>query len=110
MKIIEAAGEKLGIPRPKSLVEKMAERLQPGVVKGQPESAIMKTTEPAAEILAPPPPEPPKPRRQTRNYIDLDLDHLRKLGIQIPGDPSSTAEEVRLIERRLLQQAFAGGE
>lgn len=66
-------------------------------------------TAPAAESLGlrpVPPPQPAAARRSTRKQIELDFDRLQKMGYVVPGDRSSTAEEVRIIKRPLLRRAF----
>lgn len=48
-------------------------------------------------------------RRVTRKQIELNFSRLREKGYVVPGDRSTTAEEIRLIKRPLLRQAFGDG-
>lgn len=48
-------------------------------------------------------------KRVTRKQIELNFSRLREKGFVVPGDRSTTAEEIRLIKRPLLRQAFADG-
>jgi protein-tyrosine kinase len=48
-------------------------------------------------------------KRVTRKQIELNFSRLREKGYVVPGDRSTTAEEIRLIKRPLLRQAFADG-
>ncbi|HEX2117502.1 MAG TPA: XrtA-associated tyrosine autokinase [Alphaproteobacteria bacterium] len=71
-------------------------------------------TAPAAPVspTAPPRPSPavePAGKRTTRKQIELNFSRLREKGFVVPGDRSTTAEEIRLIKRPLLRQAFADG-
>lgn len=83
----------------------------------------------AAPVSAPPPPpnvihpprveqaplataamaQPSAAKRVTRKQIELNFNRLREKGFVVPGDRSTTAEEIRLIKRPLLRQAFAEG-
>jgi receptor protein-tyrosine kinase len=45
----------------------------------------------------------------TRKQIELNFSRLRDKGYVVPGDRSTTAEEIRLIKRPLLRQAFGDG-
>jgi receptor protein-tyrosine kinase len=49
------------------------------------------------------------PKRTTRKQIELNFSRLRDKGFVVPGDRSTTAEEIRLIKRPLLRQAFGDG-
>jgi protein-tyrosine kinase len=53
--------------------------------------------------------EPATAKRTTRKQIELNFSRLREKGYVVPGDRSTTAEEIRLIKRPLLRQAFADG-
>ena len=53
--------------------------------------------------------EPANAKRTTRKQIELNFSRLREKGYVVPGDRSTTAEEIRLIKRPLLRQAFAAG-
>ena len=105
MDLIERAGQKLGIPTRKSLVEKVADRAEPA---------------PAAPVAPPPVVEVPRaglPRqaeaeaaadkRRSRQFLEIDMERLREMGFAPPGDQSIVAEEIRLIKRPLLTNAFA---
>ncbi len=48
-------------------------------------------------------------KRVTRKQIELNFGRLRERGFVVPGDRSTTAEEIRLIKRTLLRQAFSDG-
>ena len=106
MDLIERAGRQLGIPMRKSLVEKVAERL---AASDAPVSAD------AQVGIAEPPPPPPletasaenPAKRQSRQFIEIDLERLRRMGFAPPGDQSVVAEEIRLIKRPLLTNAFS---
>jgi receptor protein-tyrosine kinase len=72
----------------------------------------------AARVVAPPPvaapaspaaAEPTAAKRVTRKQIELNFSRLREKGFVVPGDRSTTAEEIRLIKRTLLRQAFSDG-
>lgn len=105
MDLIERAGRQLGFPTKKSLVEKVADRID------------------AAEAAAPPAPnaaEPPRvelphrpeedeahAKRRSRQFLEIDMERLRQMGFAPPGDQSIVAEEIRLIKRPLLTNAFA---
>ena len=54
-------------------------------------------------------PAPPAAKRVTRKQIELNFNRLREKGFVVPGDRSTTAEEIRLIKRPLLRQAFSDG-
>jgi protein-tyrosine kinase len=69
--------------------------------------------EPAAAYV-PPQPAPAAAdsaasKRVTRKQIELNFSRLRDKGYVVPGDRSTTAEEIRLIKRPLLRQAFGDG-
>src|SRR5690349_4631795 len=53
--------------------------------------------------------ETPAAKRVTRKQIELNFSRLREKGYVVPGDRSTTAEEIRLIKRPLLRQAFGDG-
>jgi receptor protein-tyrosine kinase len=71
--------------------------------------------EPASPAFAPAPQPTPAAaeatpgKRVTRKQIDLNFSRLREKGYVVPGDRSTTAEEIRLIKRPLLRQAFGDG-
>jgi protein-tyrosine kinase len=48
-------------------------------------------------------------KRVTRKQMELNFSRLREKGFVVPGDRSTTAEEIRLIKRTLLRQAFSDG-
>src|SRR5271166_5976867 len=103
MDLIERAGRQLGFPARKSLVEKVAERID------APE--VVATTGPdAAELPRPEMPRQPEElstsgKRQSRQFLEIDMERLRRLGFAPPGDQSIVAEEIRLIKRPLLTNA-----
>jgi exopolysaccharide/PEP-CTERM locus tyrosine autokinase len=53
--------------------------------------------------------DPAAAKRITRKQIELNFSRLREKGYVVPGDRSTTAEEIRLIKRPLLRHAFADG-
>jgi len=59
-------------------------------------------------VEAPTAPSGPS-KRVTRKQVELNFNRLREKGFVVPGDRSTTAEEIRLIKRPLLRQAFADG-
>jgi exopolysaccharide/PEP-CTERM locus tyrosine autokinase len=67
--------------------------------------------EPAPAYAPPlqPAAEAPAAKRVTRKQIELNFSRLREKGYVVPGDRSTTAEEIRLIKRPLLRQAFGDG-
>jgi len=70
--------------------------------------------EPAPAYVPPPQPaaaaaESSAGKRVTRKQIELNFSRLRDKGYVVPGDRSTTAEEIRLIKRPLLRQAFGDG-
>jgi exopolysaccharide/PEP-CTERM locus tyrosine autokinase len=74
---------------------------------------------PAPAAIAPAPVAVPSPaadtsaqttgKRVTRKQMELNFSRLREKGFVVPGDRSTTAEEIRLIKRTLLRQAFSDG-
>jgi protein-tyrosine kinase len=79
----------------------------------QPSPAATAATAAPAAAFAPPPAAPAADaaatKRITRKQIELNFSRLREKGYVVPGDRSTTAEEIRLIKRPLLRQAFADG-
>lgn len=128
MDLIEKAAKAATGRSGKSLVEKAAERLgtapwaePPAPVHPAPAPPPAAPAAPAA-IVAPAPASAPAPapapapvapvadtapRRQTRKQITIDYERLRAMGFVVPGDQSMIAEEIRLIKRPLLRNAFA---
>lgn len=114
----------------KSLVEKAAERLgaapweepaapahpapiTPPSTAQATAAAVAPAAPPVREPAVAPGPAPAAPaadttvRRQTRQQITIDYERLRAMGFVVPGDQSMIAEEIRLIKRPLLRNAFA---
>lgn len=98
----------------KSLIEKAAERL--GAVSGQENIASpVKVREVrSAAIPASSPPEmrdaPRSPRAErpaTRTQVTVDFERLKAMGFVLPGEHSKLAEEMRMIKRALLRNAFS---
>lgn len=103
-------------PARKSLVERAAAIFDSGTSRAEPAypSAVPTPAAPApaSPAAAPAPAAPavaPAQRRVTRKQVELDFTRLREKGFVVPGDRSVTAEEIRLIKRPLLRQAFADG-
>jgi protein-tyrosine kinase len=69
----------------------------------QPAPGVATAFSPAAM----PAPAPASAKRVTRKQVELNFNRLREKGFVVPGDRSTTAEEIRLIKRPLLRQAFA---
>ena len=83
-----------------------AEALQPAPAPAQAAPAAAPAWAPEA---AEPPTDAAAAKRVTRKQIELNFSRLREKGYVVPGDRSTTAEEIRLIKRPLLRHAFADG-
>ncbi len=84
-----------------SLVERAAERLRRGRTAPAPR--------PSPTAAPPPDPEPPRPAAKVQPAVPLDLARLRAEGFLTPDAPlGPVAEELRLIKRHLLEEAFRG--
>jgi len=124
MSMIEKAVERLSRPGKESLVEKAAERLDGGVLRGD---AAPAAPQPAPSDTAPPPPQgdtgaqaPSQAQahdhaeeetlRRTKRQVEIDFDRLSQSGFVTPQRMRTRiAEEYRVIKRPLLQKAFARG-
>ena len=117
MDLIEKAAKAATGRSGKSLVEKAAERLgaapweEPAApARPAPTSVPTPAATPAAAAPVAPVAAPAVDtgtRRQTRQQIAIDYERLRAMGFVVPGDQSMIAEEIRLIKRPLLRNAFA---
>jgi protein-tyrosine kinase len=105
MDLIERAGRQLGFPTKKSLVEKVADRLEasPAAVSPVPAAADL----PRVDVPRRPEEEDANSKRRSRQFLEIDMERLRQMGFAPPGDQSIVAEEIRLIKRPLLTNAFA---
>lgn len=98
----------MGIPRPKSLVEKAAEKFEttsPGLPAERNELAALPPAGEAKTLGDGQ--EHSTSTRPADRFVILDPDRLRISGCLVPGEPSVAAEEFRMIKRPLLKQAFA---
>lgn len=118
MDLIEKAAKAATGLSGKSLVEKAAERLgaawDDAAARVHPAEAPPPAAEPPVrETPAVSPTARPQaaadlaPRRQTRQQVNIDFERLRSMGFVVPGEQSMIAEEIRLIKRPLLRNAFS---
>lgn len=127
MSMIEKAVERLSRPGKESLVEKAAERLEDGILRGDaapsgplpieeptPPPAVEETTETSPPAAAPAPEEQDKAQddtlRRTKRQVEIDFERLSLSGYVTPQRMRTRiAEEYRVIKRPLLQKAFTRG-
>lgn len=107
MNLIERASRRIkGLNPEKSVVEKAAERLQSPVGDGldvppplhADGNSVVGVSRDGA--LAP-------AARRTQRQITVDLDRLRSMGMAPPGDESILGDEIRMIKRPLIDNAFS---
>ncbi len=105
MDLIERAGRQLGFPTRKSLVEKVADRLESTAEAASPAPAAAEL--PRVEAPRRPEEDDASAKRHSRQFLEINVERLREMGFAPPGDQSIVAEEIRLIKRPLLTNAFA---
>lgn len=104
MNLIERASRRIMALTPgKSVVEKAVERLNGVPSDGldrppmQPESSVAGTIQEPSTAAT----------RRTQRQITVDLNRLRGMGMAPPGDQSALSDEIRIIKRPLLDNAFS---
>jgi receptor protein-tyrosine kinase len=75
-----------------------------------PSAAVTPSTANAGRVASSPGSriDPVTDKRHTKKWVTLDKDRLRAAGYVLPGEQSLVAEEMRVIKRPLLLDAFAG--
>lgn len=105
MNLIERASRRImGQTPAKSVVEKAAEYMggAPGanadIVARQPEASPIAGAVPDVSSSS---------SRRTQRQISVDLAQLRRMGMAPPGDQSILSDEIRMIKRPLIDNAFS---
>lgn len=105
MNLIERASRRImGQTPAKSVVEKAAEHMggAPGgnadIVARQPEASPIAGAVPDVSSSS---------SRRTQRQISVDLAQLRRMGMAPPGDQSILSDEIRMIKRPLIDNAFS---
>lgn len=115
MDLIEKAAEKMKKKSEGSLVERAADKLaksEPTKVEAKPEAAAA-ASEPAAAKAVGPHKRPSGFGAEGRSsrYVEIDLESLKDRHFVGPdSEPTTMAEEFRIVKRSLLLDAFAKGD
>jgi len=120
MDLIEKAAAKMKKKGSGSLVERAAEKLsQSGSSEGEATAKAAPPVTPSAPVAAAPKgadaapqaSEPAASGTKARRRVDIDLERLKARNYLTPdSEPTTTAEEFRIVKRSLLLNAFAKGE
>lgn len=123
MDLIEKAAAKMKKKGSGSLVERAAEKMSgpgtseaTGASKEESKAAPVTPSVPvsptsSADVNAPQASEPVVSGTRSRRRVEIDLDRLKALNYLTPdSEPTTTAEEFRIVKRSLLLNAFAKGE